>query len=89
MDALDEFYLKPTVVLFGSAASGLDTETSDIDLVVISEKTIKFPDAETFGKKLGRELQIFAVKQLKGLQNEHLINSALNGIVLQGEIKWI
>lgn len=89
ISALNRFYLKPSIVLFGSAAFGMDTETSDIDIVIISEKKDEFPHQEEFEKKLGRKLQIFAVTDIKGLKNPHLINNVLNGIVMQGEIKWI
>jgi len=88
IESLNEFYVKPAIVLYGSASKGLDTDTSDIDMVVLSENTKMFPKQKEFEKKLGKELQIFAVKSLKGLRNKHLINSVLNGIVLQGEIQW-
>jgi predicted nucleotidyltransferase len=88
IEKLNEFYLKPTIVLFGSASQGMDTETSDIDIVVISEKTKEFPSKE-FEKKLGREIQMFVVKNIKDLKNDHLVNNVLNGKVIQGEIKWI
>lgn len=86
---LNRFYLKPTIILFGSSVSGLDTETSDFDLVILSEKKKEFPDADKFEKKLKRKLQIFVVRNIRDLSNKHLINNVLNGIVLQGEIKWI
>lgn len=89
MDALNKFYMKPTMVLFGSAATGLDTETSDFDILVISEKAAQIKDIERFEKKINRKLQIFAVKDVKDLKNPHLINNVLNGIILQGKIKWI
>jgi len=89
LESLDRFYLRPAVILFGSAAHGLDTETSDLDIVVISEKVKGFPDLQAFERKLKRKIQIFAVRRLKDLKNEHLINNVLNGIVLQGEIEWI
>ena len=89
LDALNKFYLKPAVVLFGSSAFGMDTETSDIDLLVVSENTKEFPETQKFEKTLGRELQIFIVKDVKDLKNKHLINSAANGITLQGMVKWI
>lgn len=88
IEALDECYLKPTIILFGSASKGMDTETSDIDFAIISESTKEFPRRHEFDKKLGREIQIFPVKNLNDLKNKHLINSILNGIVLQGEILW-
>ena len=89
LDALNAFYFKPTIVLFGSAAFGLDTETSDFDLLIISEKTKEFPDLKRFEKKVNRKLQLFVVKDISKLRNKRLINNILNGIVLQGEIKWI
>ncbi len=88
LDALNKFYLKPAIALFGSAASGLDTETSDFDLLIISENTKEFPEIKKFEKKLNRKLQIFTVKHIKDIKNEHLINNVINGITLQGQIKW-
>jgi len=89
VDKLNKFYLKPTIIFFGSGASGMDTETSDFDIVIISEKTSKISNLEAIEKKLKRKVQIFAVKNIKELKNNHLINNILNGITLQGGIKWI
>lgn len=89
IDSLNRFYLKPTIVLFGSCASGIDTETSDFDLLVISEKTKEFPEIKKYEKKLNRKLQLFAVKKIKDLRNDYLINNIVNGITIQGKIKWI
>ena len=89
IESLKEFYLKPTIILFGSCSKGIDTETSDIDIAVISEKTSEFPGREEYGKKLKREIQLFAVKRLKELRNKHLISNVLNGIILEGELIWI
>ena len=75
--------------MFGSAAHGMDTETSDFDILIISERKNDFPELEKFERKLNRKIQIFRVAKIKDLKNEHLINSVLNGIILQGEIKWI
>jgi len=89
IDSLNKFYLKPTIVMFGSCAYGLDTEMSDFDLLVISEKTKEFPEAKSYEKRLNRKLQLFIVKEIKDLKNEHLINNVLNGVKIQGKIKWI
>jgi len=86
IEELNNLYLKPTIILFGSFSTGLDRETSDIDLVVISENKEEFSLKEKFEKKLKREIQIFNVKNLKELRNNGLINNVLNGIILQGEI---
>lgn len=87
--ALNKFYLKPTIVLFGSAAFGLDTKESDIDLLIISENIKDFPSKKKYQQKLNRNLQIFAHNALKQVKNKHLLNSMINGVVLQGEIEWI
>ncbi len=89
LEALDSFYLKPAVVLFGSAAFGMDTETSDFDLVVVSENTKEFRDLKNFEQRIKREIQLFVVNEIKDLRNGHLINNVLNGVVIQGRIKWI
>lgn len=98
LDKLNKFYLKPTIVLFGSASLGMDTETSDFDLLIISfeKKTVLLDGVHNFPfltkeieKKLNRKLQIFVVKDIKELKNNHLINNVLNGITIQGKLKWI
>jgi len=89
LDSINQFYLKPTIVLFGSSAYGTDTETSDFDFLLISEKTKEFPDLNKYEKKLKRRIQVFVVKDIKNLKNEHLINNILNGMIIQGKIKWI
>lgn len=88
-DSLNRFYIKPAIVLFGSAAYGMDTKDSDIDLFILSEKTGKPPETSKFEKIINRKIQIFAEKDINDLKNEHLINNVLNGIVLQGELRWI
>jgi len=89
LEHLNRFYLKPTIVLFGSAAYGLDTETSDFDILVISENNKDFAAIKEYEKTLKRNIQIMAVRSIKNLKNKHLINNVLNGIRMQGEIKWI
>ena len=89
LEELNKFYLKPTVILFGSGSEGRDTEDSDLDFVIISEKTKEFPKREFFEKKLNRKLQLFIVKGVKELKNKHLMNNIINGVTIQGEIKWI
>jgi len=85
IEELNKFYLKPTIILFGSASFGLDTKDSDIDLVVISEKTKEFINKkQEYENIIKRRLQLFVIKNIKELKNEHLINNVLNGIVIQG-----
>jgi predicted nucleotidyltransferase len=86
--AIEKQYNKPVLVLFGSAAHGLDTENSDIDLLILSENTAPFPEQKRYEKALGRPLQLFVKRSLKELGNEHLVTSVINGIVLAGELQW-
>ncbi len=85
---LNRFYLKPTIIFFGSGSKGEDTLDSDLDLLVISEKTKDFLDKKIFEEKLNRKIQLFIVRDVNGLRNKHLVNNILNGITLQGGIKW-
>ncbi len=89
VESLNQFYLKPTIILFGSAAKGEDLEESDFDILIISEKTKEFPEKKIFERKINRKIQFFIVKKIKDLKNEHLINNILNGIKIQGEVQWI
>jgi len=88
LEELNKFYLKPTIILYGSYSYGLDDTTSDIDILLITEKKTQL-DLKKYEKKLGREIHIFIFKSIKNIKNEHLVNNILNGIVLQGKVKWI
>lgn len=88
LDELNNFYLKPTIILFGSASHGFDTESSDFDIFVISERKADLHTIKNFEKKINRAIQIFVFKNIKEIKNVHLVNSILNGILIQGEIKW-
>tara|TARA_Y100000031_G_C8193945_1_gene372762 strand:- start:849 stop:1370 length:522 start_codon:yes stop_codon:yes gene_type:complete len=88
ISVLNKKYLKPAIVLFGSAALGMDTEIGDIDLLIVSEK-ISFIDLKKYEKKLKRNIQVINVKSVKDIKNNHLVNNILNGFVLQGKIRWI
>lgn len=88
IEALNQLYLKPTIVLFGSASAGLDTETSDIDILILSETKKDMQGIEKYEKKINRKIQIFIQKDVKEIKNEHLINNILGGITLQGTVKW-
>jgi hypothetical protein len=58
-------------------------------MLIVSEKTKEFPDVKRFEGKINRKLQLLVVRDVKKLRNEHLINNVLNGIVIEGRIKWI
>lgn len=89
IESLNKFYFKPIIILFGSFAKATDIAESDIDLAIISENKKDFPELKEFENKLKREIQLFVVKDLKEIKNKYLLNNILNGIVIQGEVKWI
>ncbi len=72
------------IVLFGSYSRGEDIETSDIDILILSnvKKELNFPKIE---KKLKREINMIIVDNLKKL-NPLVIKKIYNGITIHGEI---
>ncbi len=86
--ALNDHFILPTIILFGSTAEGTDTLTSDIDLCVIAQVPEKFPDKEKYEKILKKELQLLIVGNISKIPNKHLISSIANGINIQGMISW-
>ncbi|NOQ38341.1 MarR family transcriptional regulator [archaeon] len=89
IETINRFYLKPAIVLFGSASKGMDTEDSDIDLLIITENKKHLPEQKKYEQKLKRKIQFFIHKNLKEIRNEHLVNNMANGITLQGNVEWI
>ena len=71
------------IILFGSYARGEDTEESDIDLFIESEKVEI--SLEKFEKKLKRTIQLHYKRKFKDMLKE-LKNNIMNGIVLDGYV---
>lgn len=76
----------PSIILFGSFAKGEDTQESDIDIYLETPSNKKI-NLERFEKTFKRKIQIFQHKNLKGIQNPHLSNNIINGIILNGFIE--
>ena len=57
----------------------------DVDLAV--RKISEAFGAEKFEKNLNRKVQIFRNKNIKELENPHLSNNIINGIILNNNIK--
>jgi len=80
--------LRPeATVLFGSYLEGRDNEDSDIDLAVIGGRK-KNLDLTDFEEKLGREIQITQIENLKE-ENDEFRNTLANGLVIQGYLKVV
>ena len=80
-DYMIKEYFNPVIVLFGSYSKGEDTEESDIDLYVETQKKQVF-NLQKFEKILNRRIQVFNYKNIKDLPNPHLCNNIINGITI-------
>lgn len=77
-----------TIILFGSARKGEDTENSDFDICIIGakEKEIDFKETE---KELGRRVSLLFIESFEELRkkNRELLNNLINGFVIKGYAK--
>ena len=84
---LKNFYEEPkAIILFGSYSKGLDTEKSDIDICILTNKK-DMPDLTDFEKKLNRKINL--VNSDVNSMGKEFKNSLANGIVLEGYIQLI
>lgn len=81
VDYIIKEYSNPVIVLFGSYSKGEDIENSDIDLY-IETPSKKEINLEKFGAILKRKMQVFNYPNIKQINNIHLANNIINGIVL-------
>ncbi len=50
IESFNREYVVPTIILFGSCSTGLDVKESDVDLVIISEKSVQHGTLSIFEK---------------------------------------
>ena len=74
-------------ILFGSLAKAEAKTKSDIDLAIFTPER-KAIDLKPFEKQLGRKISLYWFRSLSEVQNEHLRNNILNGMLLFGKVKW-
>ncbi|MFH1786241.1 MAG: nucleotidyltransferase domain-containing protein [archaeon] len=72
------------VVLFGSYSRGEDTIKSDVDLAIVTKRSIEF-SAKKFEGILGRKINIHDVDLSKS--NPEFLNDLANGVVLSGYLR--
>ncbi len=79
---LSDSYNHPKlIILFGSFSRGEDTEKSDVDIAIVTNKKLS-PDLSKYEKTLGRGVSIHEI-ELDKVSNDFKSNLA-NGIVLEG-----
>lgn len=77
--------LTPAIILFGSLAKAEAKADSDIDLAIIApQRELNF---SLFEKKLKRKIQVFWFNSFSEIKSKELLNSILNGHLLQGRVK--
>jgi len=87
LEFIEDSCFPETIILFGSASRGEDTEDSDIDLYVQSPH--KDLNLKNYELKLNRKINLFFEKNFMKLSSE-LKNNILNGHKLRGylNVKW-
>jgi len=90
LDFLKKEFSLPTIILFGSYERGEDNENSDVDIFILTE-TKKDINLENYEKKIKKRIQLHIMAKNEFLKakkdNPDLINSIINGTILNGFIE--
>ena len=85
IDYLIDFYNNPEVIIvLGSYSKGEDTESSDIDIVVITNKK-ETADLSKFESKLNRTIHLLPLSYK--YMSDEFYNNLINGIILYGYLR--
>lgn len=84
ISVLDEKLKPNSMILFGSASRGEDTETSDIDIFVQTKE--KEMNLKKYERILNRKISLFFEPEFGNLGKE-LKNNIINGTVIYGYLK--
>jgi len=84
LDYIYDSCIPNSIILFGSASKGEDTEESDIDLFIQSSE--KKLNLDKYEKIFNRKISLFFEENFSRLHNE-LKNNIINGIILKGYLK--
>ena len=82
IELLENEFLNPVAILFGSLSKAEAKKDSDIDIAVFaaSKKRVNLGRIE---KKLKRKIQVFVFKD-RDVKNRELLNNILNGFIICG-----
>lgn len=80
-DLIEQEYISPVIILFGSLSKAEVKSDSDVDIAVfsVSKKEIGLKELE---KK--RKIQLFVFKDRDNVKNKELLNNILNGYKARG-----
>ncbi len=89
IETLKQQFQAKTIILFGSFARGEDIESSDIDLLIISNRKENIiPLLHRMEKELNRPIHLHFLESIDKSEPEFK-NALANGIVLHGYLKII
>lgn len=77
-------FISPVTILFGSLSKAEAKPDSDVDLAIFTP-TKKEINLKKYEKKLKRKIQLFVFKKIEDVKNKNLLNNILNGYKLLGE----
>jgi predicted nucleotidyltransferase len=80
---IEQIFLNPVIMLFGSLSKVEAKEDSDIDIAIFSVTKREF-DVSTYEKKLNKKIQLFIFKDIYSVTNKQLLNNILNGYKVTG-----
>ena len=83
LNFIEQQYLSPVVILFGSLSKAEVKKDSDIDLAIFT-LTKKEIDLSRYEKKLKRKIQMFVFRSIDAVKNKELLNNILNGYKIMG-----
>jgi predicted nucleotidyltransferase len=83
---IEEAYINPTVILFGSASKAELKQDSDIDIAIFSISNENKLKTELIEKELNREIQIHHFKNKESITNKELLANIINGVIIKGKI---
>ncbi|HEY9205434.1 MAG TPA: nucleotidyltransferase domain-containing protein [Candidatus Methanoperedens sp.] len=81
VDFLADEFMPDAIVLFGSCARGEDIETSDVDLMLVSQE--KEVNLKKFESVLKRKISLHFEENISEIPKE-LLNNTVNGVVIYG-----
>ncbi|MFB6213697.1 MAG: nucleotidyltransferase domain-containing protein [Candidatus Nanohaloarchaea archaeon] len=85
VEEIEKKFHPNSIVLFGSAANGEDTEESDIDILIVAGE--KEFDTTEYEGAFNREINLQFMTEDELAANTEFANSAANGITLKGFLK--
>ena len=80
---IEKFNHPEAIVLYGSYSKGEDTEKSDIDIAIVTKRSIEL-DLTEFEKKLKKSIHLIDIIPSKA--QKEFINNLINGITLYGNL---